>query len=268
MKSWFRICLTVALVACTASMAFAQAGGGGRGGFGGGGFGGGGFGGGGRGGFGGFGGGGGGGGLMLLFDENVRKDLGVTEDQMTKLQEAQQRSGEKMRELFQGLQDLSQEERQAKFADIQKEMTKINDAIQKEVLLPKQIERLKQIGVQSRLNRGGGTAEALVSDDIAKELNITDAQKEALKKASDEATAEMTEKINKLRDEARQKILSVLTADQQAKLKKMTGESITFAPPQFGGGGRGGFGGGPGGPGGAGGRPGGGRPLSRPAEGD
>jgi len=264
MKSWFRICLTVALVGCTASMAFAQ--GGGRGGFGGGGFGGGGFGGG-RGGFGGFG-GGGGGGVMLLFDENVRKDLGVTEDQMTKLQEAQQKSGEKMRELFQGLQDLSQEERQAKFADIQKEMTKINDAIQKEVLLPKQIERLKQIGVQSRLNRGGGTAEALVSEDIAKELGITDAQKEALKKASDEATAEMQEKMNKLRDEARQKILSVLTADQQAKLKKMTGETITFAPPQFGGGGRGGFGGGgPGGPGGAGGRPG-GRPLSRPAEGD
>ena len=270
MKSWFRLSLAVGLMVCSVSLAFAQPGGGGRGGFGGGGFGGGGFGG---GGFGGGGGGFGGGGLMLIStDENVRKDLGVTEDQMAKLQEVQQKTGEQIRELFAGMRDLSQEERQTKFAEIQKEMTKINDKAQAEVLLPKQIERLKQIGYQQQLNRGGGIAEVLSGDDLGKQLGITEAQKEALKKASEEATAEMQEKLTKLRDEARQKIISVLTAEQQAKLKKLTGETITFAPPQFGGG-RGGFGG-PGGPGGggaggAGGRPGGaGRPLSRPAEGD
>lgn len=246
MKSWFRFSLAVGLMVCSVSVAFAQPGGGGRGGggFGGGGFGGGGF----------------GGGLMLLGDENVKKDLGITDDQVTKLQEVQQKSGEQIRALFQGIQDLSPEERQAKFAEIQKKMTEINDAAQKQILLPKQIERLKQISFQSRLNRGG-TADALGSDDMVKELGITDAQKEAMKKASEEASAEMQEKITKLRDEARQKILNVLTSEQQAKLKKLTGESITFAPPQFGGG-RGGPGGG------AGGRPGGGRPLSRPSEGD
>jgi len=174
-------------------------------------------------------------------------------------------------QVFQGLRDLSDEERTAKFAEIQKKMTEMTDTAQKAILLPKQIERLKQISVQSQLNRGGGTVFALSNGDLAKELGITDDQKEALQKASETADAEMQEKMTKLRDEARQKILSVLTADQQAKLKKLTGEPITFAPFQFGGGGRGGFGGGrggAGGPGGAGGRPGGGRPLSRPAEGD
>lgn len=256
MKSWFRLSLAVGLMACSVSVAFAQPGGG-RGGFGGGGFGGGGFGGGGF----------GGGGLMLLGDENVRKDLGVTDDQMAKLQEVQQKAGEKIRGLFEGMRDLSQEERQSKFAEIQKEMTAINEKAQAEVLLPKQIERLKQIGIQSRLNRGG-TSDALASDDIAKELGITEAQKEALKKAQEEADAEMREEMTKLRDKARQKILNVLTSEQQSKLKKLTGETITFAPPQFGGGRGGPGGGGPGGRGGAGGRPGGGRPLSRPADGD
>jgi Spy/CpxP family protein refolding chaperone len=252
MKSWFRLSLAVGLVACSVSVAFAQPGGrGGRGGFGGfgGGFGGGGF-------------GGGGGGLMLLGDENVRKDLGITDDQQKKMEAFQAKVREEMGQVFQGLRDLSDEERTAKFAEIQKKMADMTSAAEKEILLPKQIDRLKQISYQSRLNRGG-TADALASDDIAKELGITEAQKEALKKASEEATAEMNEKMTKLRDEARQKILSVLTAEQQAKIKKLTGEPITFAPFQFGGGR-----GGPGGPGAGGGRPGGGRPLSRPAEGD
>jgi hypothetical protein len=264
MKSWFRIGLTVALVACSVSLAFAQGGGGGRGGRGGG------FGGG-RGGFGG-GFGGQGGGLMLLGDENVKKDLGITDDQVKKLEDFQAKVGGEMGQLFQGLRDLSDEERTAKFQEIQKKMTEMTDAAQKEILLPKQIERLKQISYQSRLNRGG-TADALASEDIAKELGITEAQKEALQKASEVAQTEMQEKMNKIREEARQKIISVLTADQQAKLKKLTGEPITFAPfagfggaGGFGGGGRGGFGGGGAG-GGGGGRPG-GRPLQRPAEGD
>jgi Spy/CpxP family protein refolding chaperone len=255
MKSWFRGSLAVGLMVCSVSVAFAQPGGGG---FGGGGFGGG------RGGFGGgFGGPGGfGGGLMLLGDENVRKDLGITDDQVKKMEEFQVKMRDEMGQVFQGMRDLSPEERAAKFQEIQKKMTDLSDAAQKQILLPKQIERLKQISFQASLNRGG-TGDALGNGDLAKELGITEAQKEALKKAQEAADAEMREEMTKLRDKARQKIISVLTAEQQAKLKKLTGESITFAPPQFGGGR-----GGPGGPGGAGGRPGGGRPLSRPAEGD
>jgi hypothetical protein len=264
MKSWFRLSLAVGLVVCSVSIAFAQPGGGGRG-RGGGGFGGGGFGG---GGFGGGGGGFGGGGLMLLYDENVKKDLGVTDDQMAKLQEVQTKTRDQIGQLFQGIQDLSPEERTAKMTEIQKKMAEINAATEKEVLLPKQIERLKQISIQSQLNRGGRTVDVVSNGDLAKELGITDAQKEALTKAQEAADAEMNEKMTKIREDARQKVLSVLTAEQQAKLKKLSGEPITFAPPQFGGG-RGGFGGaGGGGRGGAGGRPGGGRPLSRPAEGD
>lgn len=246
MKSWIRITMVVGLVFCTAGMVMAQAqpGGRGRGGQPGG-----------RGGFP----GGGRGGLTLLTDENVKKDLGITDDQIKKLEEYQAKSREEMRAAFQGLRDLSAEERTAKFQELQKKSTEASAAAEKEILLPKQIDRLKQISVQSRLNRGN-TSDALASDEIGKELGITDAQKEALKKAQEEADAEMQAGMTKLREASRQKILGVLTADQQAKLKSMTGESIQFT--------RGGGRGGPGGTGGrgAGGRP--GAPLTRPPQGD
>jgi len=255
MKSCFRIAMTVGLVLCTATLVMAQPGGGGRGRGGQGG----------RGGFGGggFGGGGGRGGLALLSDENVKKDLGITEDQTKKLEEFQAKVGSEMRQAFQGLQNLSQEERTAKFEEIRKKSAEMNAAAEKEILLPKQVERLKQINVQSRLSRSS-TSDALASEEISKELNITDAQKEALKKAQEEADAEMQAGITKLREAARQKILGVLTADQQAKLKSMTGETIQFSR----GGGRGAPGAGGRGTGGrgAGGRP--GAPLTRPPQGD
>ena len=88
----------------------------------------------------------------------------------------------------------------------------------------------------------------------------TTEKKSALKKAQEEADAEMQAGMTKLREASRQKILSVLTADQQAKLKSLTGETIQLSR------GRGGPGG-TGGRGGAGGRPG-GAPLTRPPAGD
>ena len=247
MKSWMKMTMVLGLVLCTASVVLAQppaAGGRGRGGQQGG-----------RGGFQ----GGGRGGLTLITDENVKKDLGITDDQIKKLEEYQAKTREEMRNAFQGLRDLSAEERTAKFQELQKKATEASAAAETEILLPKQIERLKQITFQSRLNRGN-TSDALASDEIGKELGITDAQKEALKKAQEEADAEMQAGMTKLREASRQKILSVLTADQQAKLKSLTGETIQFSR----GGGRGGAGGAGGR--GAGGRP--GAPLTRPPQGD
>ena len=255
MKSLIRMTMVLGLALCAATVMAQQPGGRGRGGQGGQG---------GRGGFGGGFQGGGRGGLALLADENVKKDLGITDDQTKKLEEFQTKFREEMGKAFQGAANLTQEERTAKFQELQK----MTAAAEKEILLPKQVERLKQIGVQSRLGRGN-TSDALTSEEISKDLGITDAQKEALKKAQEEADAEMQAGITKLREAARQKVLSVLTADQQAKLKSLSGETITFSR---GGPGRGGPGGtGTGGRGGAGGRGAGGRPgapLTRPPQGD
>jgi Spy/CpxP family protein refolding chaperone len=247
MKSVVRASLfavvAIAVVAVT-SVSFGQPGGRGRGGFGGG-----------------FGGPGGGNGLDLIGDENVRKELDLVEDQVTKLRELGEKMREDMRGAFEGVnfqefRDLSEEEREARMAPIREKMQKVTADAQKEidqVLLPHQRERLKQIVVQSNVRRQG-TSGALTSGTLAEELKITPEQVEALRAKQEEVQAEMQKEIQQLQAEGREKVLSVLTAEQRAKLTSLMGSPIEFAPPQFGGG----FGGGRGGPGGGGRGPGGG----------
>jgi Spy/CpxP family protein refolding chaperone len=267
--------LAIGLAVCLASTALAQPRGpGGRGGQGGG------FG---RGGFGGFG-GGGGGSLMLLYDENVRKDLGVTDDQWQRVQEEQRKTQEQLGGAFQNLRDLSDEQRQARMDEIRKNAEEQRKKTEN-ILTQAQRDRLKQIAVQSRLNRGNA-AEVLVEDEeLSKDLSLTDADKDRIRKASEEAQEELRAEIRKLQEKAREKVIDALTPTQQATLKKLTGPKIEFANTFGGGFGGGGFGtggfgggrggggfggGGPGGRGpggggaGGGGAPGGNRPATRP----
>jgi hypothetical protein len=274
MRTVLRVAVVVVgilAVGVLADSAFGQPGGrGGRGGRGGG-FGGGGF--------------GGGGATALLQDENVRKELDLVDEQISKLRDVGDKLQEDTRAEFQGfdfgsLQGLSPEERDERFAPIRKKVEEINAAAQKEVdavLLPHQRERLKQIMVQSTMRFGADRA--LTSGTLAEDLGITQEQKDALAKKQQEVQASMQEKMAKLRQEAEDELLSVLTPTQQAKLKSMIGQPFTFSQPQFGGPGGGGFGGGRGGDGGRGGRGGndggrgrgrgdGGTRLERPADGD
>jgi hypothetical protein len=90
-----------------------------------------------------------------------------------------------------------------------------------------------------------GADQALSRDPLAKDLGITEAQKEQLEAKQREIQAALQEKIAKLQTEAREELFTVLTTEQQAKLKAMTGKPFTFTGGGFGGGfgGRGGDGG-------------------------
>lgn len=238
----------VVVIAICADSAVAQRGGrGGQGGRGGGGF-----------GF--IGGGGGGGAMQLLQDDAVKKELDLVDDQVAKLEEIGAKLREDMQAQMQGfdfgsLRDLSEEERNARFAEIRKKGEELAAAAQKkidEVLLPQQSERLKQLVVQSSMRFGADRA--LTSGPLAEELKITDEQKEKLAAKQQEVQAALQEKLAKLQAEARDELFSVLDPTQQAKLKAMIGKPFTFSGGPGGPGGPGaGFGGGRGGRGGDGG---------------
>ncbi len=234
----------LAVIAISASPAFAQqpggrGGRGGRGGFGG-------FGGGGFGGF-----GGGGGVTQLLQDENVRTELDLVDEQTSKLTEIAGKLREDVQGVFQGvdfgsLRDLSDQERDARNAEIGEKVAKINAEGQKEidaVLLPHQRERLKQLQVQSQMRFGADRA--LASNPLAEDLGITEDQKQQLADKQREIQTALQEKIAKLQVEARDELFTVLSTEQQAKLKAMIGKPFTFAGGGFGGfgGAGGGFGG-------------------------
>jgi Spy/CpxP family protein refolding chaperone len=187
-------------------------------------------------GFGGFGGFGGGGLADTLRRDDVRKELELLDDQVEKLTKLAEARAGQMREMFSGMQDMSEEERRA---EMQKRFEKARTESEKqigEILLPHQMKRLKQLSVQLRL-QGPGTGIEGVGDDIG----LTEDQKEKLRAKAEQLREDLRKKMAEWRKQAQDEMVKMLTPDQQAKFKSLVGEPFEFQQPQFGG---------PGGPGG------------------
>lgn len=220
----------------------------------------------GRGGFG-FGGGGFGfSGLQLAAQvKEVQEALKLSEEQVGKVTEINDKLRDDRRELFQqGGGDF-----QAMRADMEKLQDEANAKLA-EVLDEGQQKRLMGIQIQV------AGAASLFDKTIAEELGVTEDQRSQLREAQQEigeamqdAMAELRDKdlsreemmaeMGKLRDRTRdendKKLLAVLTEDQQDQYESLKGEKVEIDMSQF----RGRGFGGPGGPGGRGGQDGRGR---------
>jgi Spy/CpxP family protein refolding chaperone len=187
---------------------------------------------------------------MLLGNPGVQKELKLSEEQTKKVQELVTKNGEKMREAFQGGD-------QEKTQEVMKEIAAETDKFIKATLNADQQKRLKQIQHQQM------GPYAFANEEVAKELKLTDEQKEDIKKVTEELGAQSKEaftgvdfqdqearqaafkKIQGLQKEATEKITKMLTPDQKKAWKDLTGDPFEV---QLGPGGRG-FGGGKGGKG-------------------
>jgi hypothetical protein len=202
----------------------------------------------------------GGGALALLRDKGVQQELKLTADQIKAVDAAAKKQEETMQAARGGggnFQELFQ-----KLQAINKEAT--------DTLKPDQKKRLHQLELQQR----GLSALAAPANPrnpnpqpspLAKELNITEAQqkqiqdivaanREKMRDIRQNAAGnreEIAKKTAELNKNTNEKIMGILTADQKAKWKEMTGEPYKGQLPAAGFGG--GFGGGrrPGGGGGA-----------------
>ncbi|MEX2244139.1 MAG: hypothetical protein WD716_09875 [Fimbriimonadaceae bacterium] len=183
------------------------------------------------------GGGGRGGGLAFLVrNEQIAKELGLTEDQVKKIAAA----------VPEGMRDMSDEDRA-------KAVTKL-EADVKAVLTPAQNKRVSEIRLQMSGPR------ALTQPDVAKELGLSEDQVKKIEAAldvprpegggmapggeqpSDEERAKRREEAMKAREAANAKALAVLTPDQQKKWDAMLGKKFEFQMQQGGGGPRSGGG--------------------------
>ena len=193
----------------------------------------------------------GGGGIVgLIARDEVQQELQLVDEQKDKVRaitdEMRNKVREQMRDVFGQMQNLSDDERRAKFGEIRTKIDALSADTEKQldkVLLPHQMERLKQIDLQTKVQSRG--ASALTSGDVAKALNLTDEQREKLEKRAAEVQEELQTKIKQLQADAREKMLDVLTPDQQAQLDKMMGQQFDLPDQNFGGrfrgrGGRGG----------------------------
>jgi len=167
---WAGTALGIAL-ACVASAEAQRGGGGGRGGFGGG--------------MGGF----GADSLSLTSNEKVQKELDLTAEQKDGLKKLSDEV-RAARPDFASFRDLSEDERRAKMDALRTEMQERAKATQAKVdalLLPPQVERLKELRIQ-RLGAG-----ALGDAEVAKALNISDDQKKQLADVREAGMAQMRE---------------------------------------------------------------------------
>jgi Spy/CpxP family protein refolding chaperone len=188
-------------------------------------------------------------GAMLLGQKSVQEDLKLSDDQIKKVTDL----GEKTRAAFGGLQGLSREEIQKKMEENRKESEK---AVA-EILKPDQVKRLKQIAFQ--VAKRQGLSAALANPDTAKDLNLTDEQKEKLRLLGEDSrkfreelgiqrgqrpNEEQQKKLDDFRKSSEEKVTKMLTADQQSKLKEMAGAEFKGEIQPFGGRRPGGGGGG------------------------
>jgi len=168
---------------------------------------------------------------MLLGNESVQKELKLDDKQIEKAKELADKTGEEMRDKFQELQGLDQEERRAKMQEINREISSSSLKAAGEFLKPEQIARLKQIAYQVR------GSQAFNDPEVAKKLNLTDAQKNDIQSIQQESFQEMRtifqenqddpearmKKMNELRKQTLSKVLSKLNAEQRKTWKELLG---------------------------------------------
>lgn len=178
---------------------------------------------------------------QLVMNEAVREDIGVTEEQSTKLREL----GTSLRGAGTGfnreeLQNLSQEERRAKMQELAAEREKAQAELTKkvsEILDKKQIARLEQIQLQVA---GVGMFR---NPKVSEALKLTEDQQSKMQTSMRDLGQEMreafsggtpdAEKMTALCKKMMDKAMEVLSDDQKTALKKLTGKPFDVSKVQM-----------------------------------
>jgi gas vesicle protein len=176
----------------------------------------------------------------LLTNKGVQKEINASEEQISKLTTLGEEISGKQREAFQGLQDLSMEERREKMQKIQATIqADVNKGLV-EILKPEQVKRFHQIQTQQAGVRSFSTPR------VVEALKLTDEQKEKVKGINQELMTSMTslreefqndregamKKMGELNKAANEKALELLTSEQKTTWKELTGApyEVKFEP--------------------------------------
>jgi hypothetical protein len=166
--------------------------------------------------------------LYLLLTPQMQKELEIVPEQQEQLEKLKTKSHTQLTESYKKIQDVPVEERQAKYLEVLREVGEETEKEVRDILLPMQIKRLRQIALQTKLQQmQWGGAQALLADELAEELDITAEQKakfaETEKELREEIQRKTQEFYKQLQDESRTKLLEVLTPEQRRKLEGLSG---------------------------------------------
>ncbi len=180
--------------------------------------------------------------LGLLRSEQVQKELKLTDDQTAKVKEIGEKLREEMSSQWSGVREMEDRDaRRAKMTELTKQMDEKSREGLRDVISWEQLMRLYQIRLQIR-----GSVYGLNHEWIANRLQLTSEQKDKLSeiKKSNEQTMreafssfrdlsqeERREKMGefrKIRTDADEQALGVLTDEQKTTYEQLKGEKFEF----------------------------------------
>ena len=178
--------------------------------------------------------------LGLLRLEQVQKDLKLSEEQVAKVSKVGEGLMAEAREQFSALREIEDRaQRRVKMTELSAQLDRKAREQLRDVLPREKMMRVYQIRMQVR-----AVVDSLANRYVAGRLELTDEQKtkvaeidkdmqakrselySSARDASEEQRAEVFQKIRKLRSEADEKALGLLTPEQKEAFEKMKGEKI------------------------------------------
>ncbi len=172
--------------------------------------------------------------LQWLRSEQIKKEVELTADQETQLDQIRQDYYAKTQQIYKDLRGISGGNRYDKLCEMRHRLSKDVEGRVRRVLLKPQTKRLREIMIQMALLRQG-TSRTLVLDEVAQTLGITKEQQARLKAAENEARQEMQETVRtfqeQLRAEMLKKVLGALDDEQRKMLNAMQGDVFKLGSP-------------------------------------
>lgn len=172
------------------------------------------------------------GGGAMLTNKGVQKELKLTDDQVQKVEALASSLRDSMRDRFQSLQDVPQEERGAKMQALMREVNEETNGKLKGIFSKEQMARYEQISLQTQ------GVNAFLNPDVQAKLKLTDDQKGKIRSLVEDMQGQMrevfqefqndregaTRKLTEMRKAVNDKAMNVLTDDQKKTWKELTGE--------------------------------------------
>ena len=165
----------------------------------------------------------------LISNPSVQADLELVEDQQQQIKQLREQMTHESKQLFnetQGAQDYEQFSTQ--IGVLKREYIERL----KDVLLPLQIERMKQIALQMHL-KSSGMSNAITSPVVAEVLGLSDQQLAKLKEKSLELKKQLAVDIQKLKAKRDEALLNELTPQQRSKLSQLQGDKWAPKPEDW-----------------------------------
>jgi hypothetical protein len=162
--------------------------------------------------------------LNLLARVDVRNELDLIGDQQQSLRKLNGESRRKLREGFAELRSGGIENARKRIRDLGAELRQELDQELDQILLPHQMVRLKQIGLQYRLRE----SVTFFSEAIAQHLGVAGEQRQELNDRRRELEIEFQHNVTSWRADTQRQLVALLTTDQQKKLKEFLGQPFRF----------------------------------------